>query len=210
MIGQDRMAAGVGVPETSPGWPLAEAGERFHRARLHYVARILHDDIGPALCAAGLHLDLLRRDLGGREPAESAAALHAALEHAVERVRLLSYEAVPDLAARHGLERACRTLAGSRSWLTLTGEASPALSPGAAQALYELLLEVVLRVAPAPGAHLALTAAPGWTLRLSDPIGEPAGLALRAARSGLAFSIETTAGGGGTTISAAWPGGGQP
>lgn len=65
------------------------------------AARALHDQIGPSLAAAGLHLELLRRDVA--PAAEKAAEIQQILEDALERVRALSRELDPSPVERAGL-----------------------------------------------------------------------------------------------------------
>jgi hypothetical protein len=201
------MAASMGAPGIIPASPHSETGGPDLRARLRNVARVLHDDIGPSLCAAGLHLDLLSRAEPAPAQTEPIEALRTALEHAVESVRRLSYEAAPDLALRHGLDRACRLLAGSRPWLEISGAASRVLPPASAQALYELLLDLLLAAGACPAAHLVL-AEDGWSLLLPAPFPESGSWARRAAAHGLSCVFEPHPGGG-VRISAAAPGGMQ-
>ena len=65
------------------------------------AARALHDQIGPTLAAAGLHLELLRRDVP--TAAEKAGEIQQILEDALERVRALSRELDPSPVERAGL-----------------------------------------------------------------------------------------------------------
>jgi len=68
------------------------------------VSRVLHDEIGPALCSAGLVMGLLRSEAGRLPPegSEWLAMLQAAMETAMESARLLSYRTDPALASRCG------------------------------------------------------------------------------------------------------------
>ena len=77
------------------------------------VSRVLHDEIGPALCSAGLMLGLLRTEARNLPPEarEWLDGLQAAMESAMEAARLLSYQADPALAGRCGLRTALEYLA---------------------------------------------------------------------------------------------------
>ena len=67
---------------------------------------MLHDDIAQVLSAAGLQLDILRMDLAEAVPgiASRTDEIQKLLDHAVKRVRDLSYELNPPVAERAGLQ----------------------------------------------------------------------------------------------------------
>jgi hypothetical protein len=71
-------------------------------ARLARISKVLHDDVGPTLCAVGLQVDLLLGDRG-RE-------IQAALEETVNKIRRLSYLAQENLPERFGLSKALELL----------------------------------------------------------------------------------------------------
>lgn len=78
------------------------------------VAKRLHDRIGPALCAAGLHLSLMESALDappGSDSAAAAAGLRDALTESTEEIRTLSYICDPSLVERLGLRAALGYLA---------------------------------------------------------------------------------------------------
>lgn len=75
------------------------------------VSSILHDEVGPSLCAAGLHLEALSQSPLNEDAREAAAGLRAALDAALERVRALMVENDARLLARSGLDRALTELA---------------------------------------------------------------------------------------------------
>ncbi|MCL4796173.1 MAG: hypothetical protein KJZ84_16555 [Bryobacteraceae bacterium] len=76
------------------------------------VSRVLHDDVGPSLCAAGLHLDLLASNGGaGEDWKESAEGLRAALDSALAAIRALLAENDVKLFARGGLDGGLTALA---------------------------------------------------------------------------------------------------
>jgi len=80
------------------------------------VARCLHDRVGPALCAAGLHLSLLKESVkapSGSDAAASLAGLRQALDESTQEIRTLSYLCDPSLVARLGLKAAIGYLARS-------------------------------------------------------------------------------------------------
>jgi two-component system sensor histidine kinase UhpB len=72
---------------------LTSAQER-ERSR---IARALHDDVGQAMSAAGLQLDLLRMDIADRFPeiGVRTAEIQRMLERAMSRVRELITELGP-------------------------------------------------------------------------------------------------------------------
>src|SRR5258706_6692666 len=78
---------------------LVRAGADRQRA-----GRVLHDDVGPLLSAAGLRLQLLRMDFP--ETAEALREAMQALDAAMERVRALSQELNPSPVFRVGLKNA--------------------------------------------------------------------------------------------------------
>jgi signal transduction histidine kinase len=85
------------------------ANELFEaRSKLRAAGRVLHDQIGPLLSAAGIRLDLLRAD----HPQAASAAQDAllALEEAMEQVRGLSRELNPPPVEHLGLKRALSNL----------------------------------------------------------------------------------------------------
>lgn len=88
----------------------ASAGlEQIRRAERLRMSRALHDEVGPALCSAGLMLGMMKEGAG--ETGELAEAAQKALEQAVEAVRGLSYSADPDLVKRCGARAALESLA---------------------------------------------------------------------------------------------------
>jgi signal transduction histidine kinase len=89
------------------------ADELFEtRSMLRAAGRVLHDQVGPLLSAAGIQLDLLRSDFPESGPAVGVVLL--ALEEAMERVRALSRELNPPPAAYLGLKKALSSLVESQ------------------------------------------------------------------------------------------------
>lgn len=78
------------------------------------LSGILHDEVGQALSAIGLHLDLLRMDLAEKPAACEARILEiqAMIEQAMVHVRDLSYELNPNVVERAGLQFALDRLVG--------------------------------------------------------------------------------------------------
>ncbi len=80
------------------------------------LSRILHDEIGQVLSAAGLRLDVLRMDLAAKVPEIEAGTreIQQLLEKAIVQVRSLSYELNPAIVERAGLQFALERLVGRR------------------------------------------------------------------------------------------------
>jgi signal transduction histidine kinase len=94
------------VPRTI-GDELAEMYNNI-KAAARSSAHVLHDDVGPLLSAAGLHLQLLRMD----HPATGAVVQEVIglLDQAIERVRAASQELAPSPVLRGGLKNALTRL----------------------------------------------------------------------------------------------------
>ncbi len=58
--------------------------------KLERAGKILHDDVGPLLSAAGLRLQLIKMDFP--ETAELVREVTAVLDDAIDRVRAVSQE----------------------------------------------------------------------------------------------------------------------
>lgn len=61
--------------------------------RIERAGKLLHDEIGPLLSAAGLRLQLIRMDYP--QTAELVRDVTAALDEAIDKVRALSQELRP-------------------------------------------------------------------------------------------------------------------
>lgn len=139
------------MPTTDAASPvLAEGLETIRRAAQARLSRRLHDEIGPALCAAGLMAGLVRSSAPGLS-AEALAGLdklEQALEAAVSAVRLLSYTAAPDLVQRAGLAGALEQVA--RAWGASFHPAGPPAAAGARQAegICRIVQDVLLAAPP--------------------------------------------------------------
>lgn len=134
------------APASRRGASEAEGLRRLRVAERRRLSRLLHDEAGPALCAAGLAAEMLRGTIPEptREQQELLGRLERALDAAVETVRLLSQEASPDLAARRGVAGALETLARAfGAGLRIEG-APPDLPAEGAAALCELVRDALL------------------------------------------------------------------
>ncbi|HXP84421.1 MAG TPA: histidine kinase [Bryobacteraceae bacterium] len=166
--------------------------------------RALHDDVGPLLSAAGLHLQLLRMDHPRIEG--DIERISAILDQAYERIRAVSQELAPSPVLRGGLKNALERLA------ELTAAAHPGIAiklnykvagelpVDAACALYEAVHAAVAATAgPFAATRIAITAkgAHQVSIRIVDN-GRTRGRvkALRAARQvaeaqGLSMTLAT-------------------
>jgi signal transduction histidine kinase len=108
--------------------------------RQRHAGRLLHDDIGPLLSAAGLRLQLLRMDFPDASPRVSEVL--EALDEAMERVRELSQALNPSPVFRAGFKGALAGLVESQAEefkgkIKLTYTSSVQLPPDAGVVLYE-------------------------------------------------------------------------
>ncbi|HXG35309.1 MAG TPA: histidine kinase [Bryobacteraceae bacterium] len=85
-----------------------------HQEECRRLSRVLHDELGQTLTAAGLQLDLVRLDFRDKAPELDArvAAIQDLLEKAVARIRQLSYELDPAVVEKAGLAFALEQLVG--------------------------------------------------------------------------------------------------
>lgn len=114
------------------------------------MARLLHDELGQSLSAAGLQLDLLRMDLEDAAPTLPArtAEIQQLLERAMERVREFSRTLEPDVVGPAGLYAALDRLAGRtrrsfRGRFRLMADSSLRLDAAPARALYRIAEQAV-------------------------------------------------------------------
>jgi signal transduction histidine kinase len=78
-----------------------ESGKKLERA-----GKVLHDEIGPLLSAAGLRLQLLRMDFP--ETAERVREVTETLDEAIDHIRALSQTLSPSPFAPHKPSRRSR------------------------------------------------------------------------------------------------------
>jgi signal transduction histidine kinase len=94
-----------------------DSSKRGDDAKLQWAGKMLHDDVGPLLSAAGLKLHLLSMDFPDAGP--MAVEVTAMLEEAMDRVRELSRELRPppdySKASSAGLSRPGRVVRRKRS-----------------------------------------------------------------------------------------------
>lgn len=175
----------------------AEGQQALRRAERQRVSRILHDEVGPSLCSAGLMLGLVESAGAGLD-AESRSLLESirgALESTVDSVRRLSYQSDPDIAARCGLESALQLLAAGEN-ATIVFPSGPAAFPAAQAEVICLTVGDLLHTWP--GRALRLEVTPSGVLLTAPPdcrVPAPSGLALAqtAAGAGMVFAVSESA-----------------
>ena len=191
---------GVAGPIDSLDYALA-----FVRRR---VSAILHDHAGPALCAAGLHLELLAQAGTAEERAGHAANLRAALEQSLETVRALMTENDPRLLERGGFDGAMTALARvlPLDWEEPAGGA--AVPPGPARLCFRVARDCAAACAAAEAQARPAIRRDGATVRILVPGGaapalEPwlPGWRHWAAAEGLAIALAEQDGGLAITLS---------
>lgn len=164
--------------------------EELRRRSMERVSRALHDRVGPALCAAGLHLGLLKNSIAKDDPdgAECLESVRAALEESIAQVRALSYQTDPCVVKRLGVGAALSYLASPPA-VTVDVKSEPADPKGATAAmLHRVALECLgcagpLRIALA-SSSLTVEAGAALDAEMLSPV-----VAL-AAGSGVRVEIE--------------------
>lgn len=204
------------------GFLQAREGER---ARL---SRVLHDEIGQILSAAGLQLDLLRMDCAQvAGVAVRVVETQKLLEQAVAQLRDLSYELNPSIVERVGLQTALEKLIARcrKSFpgaVQLRWDESLRMPAQAAQACYKIVEQALENAARHSGAgRIEVTVErkvdgvqievrdDGSGFRIEDAVPGPGALGLRlmeyhARSAGMAFSL-ASAPGKGTIVKAIYP-----
>jgi hypothetical protein len=110
------------------------------------VSRVLHDDIGPSLCSAGLMVGLLRsnwQDLN-QESRDLLDTVQEALESAVDSVRVLSYQSDPGIVERCGLRRAVELITADRPVDLTIAPGTPVWSLEQAETLCRIIGDALL------------------------------------------------------------------
>jgi hypothetical protein len=132
---------------------------------LSNIARLLHDEVGPALSGLGLQLSVWQ----GED--EERRCVREALEHTVETVRTLQYLAHGGVAARFGLRRAFEILPycaapSCQERVSVTIAALPAMNPDEAQRCFEQAATAVAEATQRePGSPLEVRLnETGWAL----------------------------------------------
>lgn len=119
---------------------VAEGLESLRRAERRCVSRVLHDEVGPSLCSAGLQLSLLRGEADDR----TLDSIQEALDHAISAVRSLSYRSDPQLASRCGLRAALSYLTAGRKAKLVVDEEPADLTPQQADLLARVVRDALL------------------------------------------------------------------
>jgi signal transduction histidine kinase len=192
------------MPLAIPSNPCADAlaADFAHAsAELRRASKVLHDDVGSQLAAAGLRLQMLRLDVPATEP--DVAAVMEALDGAMESVRTLSLALDPSPTRVLGLSVALRELAESyalrsRSKVVFKHTASAVLPAEVADKLYQATA-LTLAATPAAAQRVAIstTGSRGFTVRIQTDCSLPRvgqdliKAALLAKHAGLAFGIRS-------------------
>lgn len=162
------------MPNSLQEQSLAAALEFLRRRERALVSRRLHDDVGPTLCAVGLHLGLLRSSLQDNPAAaETLSTIESALAQAIGAVRGLSYRCDPGIVRRCGLRAAFQYLcqdAGAR-FEDRTPARDEFLFPAeVAEVLFRFAHELLLDAAEAaPGQTVSLRLQQdGFVLHISE------------------------------------------
>ena len=167
------------------------------------AGRVLHDDIGPLLSAAGLHLQLLRLDFP--DAAGRVREVMDALDDAMERTRALSQDLNPSPVYRAGFKNALAALVESSRQkfagkIVLAFTSSARLPLEAALALYEAAAAVLcdaVENAEATRIEVSVRGSRSVKVRVKDNGGGRrshralAMAALLARHAGLTFDVST-------------------
>jgi len=163
----------------------------WHKRDMARIAKRLHDRIGPALCAAGLHLSLMESALTpppGSDSAAAAAGLRDALTESTEEIRTLSYLCDPSLVERLGLKAALGYLARAVPIDPGTLAEVPPRKDAAASAAFALLRTTLLYwTETLPEASFSVLA-DKRSIRVTSNIAAPEQLAEFLRQSGVAVA----------------------
>jgi two-component system sensor histidine kinase UhpB len=183
------------------------------------VSRVLHDDVGQTLSAAGLLLDALRMDFAPQAPGlgERTGEIQAILEEAITHLREVSFELNPNLVERTGLQFALDKLIGrfrlqSKLPIRLLYQSTAPLENRIATAIYRIIeralenavqhsraSQIEVRVQATPADLLAEVKDNGRGFDASAPRGSGLGLMVMehyAREVGITLSIKTSPGQG--------------
>ena len=138
------------------------------RDAMAHGGRLLHDEAGPLLSAAGFKLTLLKSDhpAAGRDLGEVVDLLDQAMEH----IRRVSQQLNPSPAARTGLKQALIALARPEPGVSVSYAASAKVPAAIGPVLYETVVAAV-GVAVGAGASRIRVAATGTSkirIRITD------------------------------------------
>jgi len=165
--------------------PLAESYRKIKAASTH-SGRILHDDVGPLLSAAGLHLQLLRMD----HPHTGAVVQEVTglLDQAIERIRAVSQQLFATPVAQGGLKNALTRLVENTAQrhpgttVELDYRAIAAVPEEPACAMYEAAAGVLAQAVGSFGAarvKVSVRGSRSFSIRIADSgrsRGRPAAL----------------------------------
>jgi signal transduction histidine kinase len=154
-----------------------ESSESYRRIKTasSHSGRVLHDEVGPLLSAAGLHLQLLRMD----HPATGVAVQEVIelLDQAIERIRAISQELAPSPVLRGGLKNALTRLVEKAAEqnpevaVKLDYLATAAISEELACALFEAAEGVIVQAVGLFGAarvKVSVRGSRSLSIRISD------------------------------------------
>ena len=183
------------------------------------IGRILHDEIGQLLTAAGLHLDAARQSKGASDQRAQLEEAQQVFERVIDVVRDLSHSLPPAIVERVGLSFALERLVGShrtngQQRIRLMHDPRARVDARTGQAMFRIaecavenavrhsgaaLVEVLLR--PTAKGILLEVRDNGSGFDLSRERADPSGLGLllmdhSARRRGLALSVESKEGTG--------------
>lgn len=162
------------------------------RAEMARGGRLLHDEAGPLLSAAGFKLGLRRPDADLNEVIEL-------LDKAMEHIRQVSQQLNPSPAARTGLKQALIGLAEGQPPVNVSYKATARLPAAIAPILYETAAAAVQAAVRARASRIraAVTGTSGILIRITDNgrgLGRARALAvstLLARAAGISLDIKT-------------------
>jgi len=156
---------------------LAELHARM-KAAANRAGRVLHDDVGPLLSAAGLHLQLLRMD--HPEIAAEIGQVGGILDQACERIRGVSQELAPSPVLRGGLKNALERLVEA----TAAGHPGIAIKLDYGATAGGVSIEAACAFYDAAAAVLAMAAGAPRTTRIGITVRGTRGISIRIADNG--------------------------
>ncbi|HEY4359426.1 MAG TPA: hypothetical protein VGN17_00560 [Bryobacteraceae bacterium] len=166
------------------------------RRQLQEAGRALHDQPGPLLSAAGIHLQLLRMDQPGT--AATVEEILQLLDQVTDGIRALSQKLDASPASHIGLERALARLAEEHGpGVTISYGAASKLPAAAAVAIYDIIVNALGRAVGKPvrisvrGSGQRLAVRMQWKGRVRWPRGEVNALARRLRPAGVLLDLAT-------------------
>lgn len=137
-------------PSPDASAAIFEGLEAARRAERRRMSRVLHDQIGPSLCSAGLMVGLLRSapDEFPLQTNEMLASIQDALETTIDSIRALSYAADPALASRCGFHSALSYVARWHDCELKLASRPMVLDGASAEAACRILNDALLLLPP--------------------------------------------------------------